>query len=138
MLEKLKEEVGKLLDGVLWERVESSGESYGCNLPEIVVFMGLKKGDGLIIAFSKELLKRMVASELNCDESLISEIELVNKARKLSLDLTKPISEQVVPYPAILRGNFMELMVHKATLHAYYGSLGREHIFIGMVQPIGN
>ncbi|MBC7337600.1 MAG: hypothetical protein H5U01_15215 [Clostridia bacterium] len=103
-----------------------------------MVFMGLKKGDGLIIAFSKELLKRMVASELNCDESLISEIELVNKARKLSLDLTKPISEQVVPYPAILRGNFMELMVHKATLHAYYGSLGREHIFIGMVQPIGN
>ncbi|MCX8127567.1 MAG: hypothetical protein N3C62_02320 [Synergistetes bacterium] len=136
MIEIIKGEIDRKFGGILWEKVESTHEDYSCNLPEVVVFMGLKGGKELIIAFSKGLLKRLVAMGLNCDEALVSEIEIVNKAKSLSLEITKPIFEDLVPYPAILKGNFMELMVHKAVLHAYYGSFDREHIFLGVVEPI--
>lgn len=136
MIDIIKEEIDKYFSGILWEKIESSYENYGCNLPEIVVFMGLKDGKELILAFSKRLIKRLAAIELNCDEALISEIEIVSKAKKFSLEITKPIFKHLIPYPAILKGNFMELMIHKALLHAYYGSLDRDHVFLGIVEPL--
>lgn len=136
MIDIIKEEIDKRFSGVSWEKIESSCESCGCNLPEIVVFMGLRDGKELILAFSKHLVKRLAAMELNCDEALISETEIIGKAKRFSLEITKPIFGYLIPYPAILKGNFMELMVHKASLHAYYGSLGKEHVFLGVVEPL--
>lgn len=136
MIELVKEEVSKLFPGITWESMGSHGEDYGCNLPEVMVFMGLKDCKGLIIAFSKELLKSVVASELGCDEALISESEMVEKAKELSLNLVRSLYDRTIPYPVVVKGNFMELMIHKASFSAYCGSLGRNHIFIGVVEPI--
>lgn len=136
MLEVVKERLEEMFEGIMWESLKRIREDFSCNLPEIVVCMGVKDRREIILAFSKGLIAKKVAKKLNCDESLVSERELMNEVKSVSLDVIRGLERDVIPYPTVLKGNFMELMVHKAILDAYCGKTRDGILFVGVVEPL--
>ncbi len=135
MVEGLKSKVEKEFGEVKWEEALRE-ENLSVNLPDLVVCMGMKGGKELILGFSRDLILRFLSEKLKCDSALIDEKEIISEVRSLVLDITRDLRDLVIPSPVVVRGNFMELTVHKAKITAYWGTvLGGGGVFLGVVEP---
>ncbi len=135
MVEGLKSKVEKEFGEVKWEEALRE-ENLSVNLPDLVVCMGMKGGKELILGFSRDLILRFLSEKLKCDSALIDEKEIISEVRSLVLDITRDLRDLVIPSPVVVKGNFMELTVHKAKITAYWGTvLGGGGVFLGVVEP---
>ncbi len=138
MVEKLKSKIEEAFGEIKWEDVLCE-EDLSFNLPDIVVCMGVKGGKELILGFSRDLISHFLSEKLKCDSALIDEKEIISEVRSLVLDITRDLRDLVIPSPVVVRGNFMELMVHKAKVTAYWGTVLRGGgVFLGVVEPQEN
>ncbi|MCD6362568.1 MAG: hypothetical protein J7M13_00985 [Synergistetes bacterium] len=135
MVEELKSKLEEAFGKVRWENV-SSVEGLALNLPDLVVCMGIKGGKELILGFSRDLISRILSKKLECDPALVGEREIVSEVKNLALNITRDLRDIVVPPPVVLKGTFMELMVHKAKITACSGAVSdRGGLFLGIVEP---
>ncbi|GEM_PF-2127862 len=136
MIELLKEELSKVFGDISWEKVKEVKGDFSCQIPEIVICMGVRGRRELVIAFSKSLIVKRVSQKMGCDDALVSEKEIINEAKALAVSLVRPMENEVIPYPAVLKGSLMELTIHKAILDACCGKARDGLVFIGIVEPM--